>query len=213
MRALTLQGVQFGRLTVVGRAESTNAVAAWLCQCACGRMQTCATNNLRSGNSTQCTHCAAVQRGHGHKPRHGHCRSSGATSEYNIWKGIKLRCTKRSHASFSNYGGRGITVCDSWRTSFENFLADVGLRPSTQHQLDRIDNDGNYEPANCRWSTVTENARNKRNSLKLSHNSSTRTLVEWSEITGIKYRTLRMRVELGWSSERALTPQLPRLAA
>jgi hypothetical protein len=104
-----------------------------------------------------------------------------------------------------NYGGRGITVCDRWRESFENFFADMGERPSTKHSIDRYpDNNGNYEPGNCRWATDIQQARNKRTTRYIEYNDIKLPLVEWAESKGIKPATLKKRLRCGWSIEKAL---------
>ncbi|MGY8988455.1 MAG: hypothetical protein ACKVG7_07840, partial [Flavobacteriales bacterium] len=107
---------------------------------------------------------------------------------------------------YDGYGGRGISVCDRWRDSFENFLADMGERPSNEHSIDRKDNDGNYEPDNCRWATKKEQGRNRRSNRILTFNNKTQTLIEWSEELGISSAVIRQRIKAsGWSIEEALT--------
>lgn len=128
------------------------------------------------------------------------------TAEYRSWLHMRNRCRLKTSPKYSSYGGRGITVCDKWFGSFESFLADMGLKPSPKHSLDRIDNDGNYEPDNCRWATSTEQSRNRRSSLVITANGKTLTLIEWSERSGIKSATIRKRlVELGWPADEAVT--------
>jgi hypothetical protein len=106
--------------------------------------------------------------------------------------------------SFADYGARGIRVCARWE-SFSNFLADMGSRPSSRHSLERIDNDGHYEPGNCKWATLAEQARNRRNNRRLTYAGETLTLVDWSERTNITKATIWERLRRGWSVERALT--------
>lgn len=111
------------------------------------------------------------------------------------------------HAAYPNYGGRGIAVCERWLNSPQAFLDDMGMKPTPKHEIDRIDNDGNYEPGNCRWATRKENDRNRRNNRLLTLNGETLTLAEWAEHSGVPDDTLRHRLGVGWSVERAiLTP-------
>lgn len=125
------------------------------------------------------------------------------TSTYTIWKTMVARCTRPHAKDFPRYGGRGITVCERWRT-FANFLADMGERPAGL-TLDRKDGTGGYEPANCRWATPKEQARNRRNNVLLTHDGQTATVAEWAERTGLERKTLEYRVRAGWPAERALT--------
>lgn len=127
------------------------------------------------------------------------------TPEYRVWIGIRRRCFDPSREKYHLYGGRGITVCQRWNESFDDFLSDMGHRPSPKHQIDRINTDGNYEPSNCRWATVTEQIRNRRNSLVVTAFGKTLTIAEWSEITGLSYPAILFRVNSGWDAERALT--------
>jgi hypothetical protein len=117
---------------------------------------------------------------------------------------MRKRCTDLAHDNYALYGGRGIKVCDQWLGSFENFLADMGERPEGKF-LERIDNNGNYEPSNCRWATRSEQARNRRTNHLITHNGVTQPLVAWAEQVGISRLTLRSRLREGWSTERALT--------
>jgi hypothetical protein len=122
---------------------------------------------------------------------------------------MKQRCYAPSHVSYPHYGGRGIRVCERWLKSFKNFLADMGPKPGHEYSLDRIDNDGNYEPGNVRWATRIEQCRNKRANRLLSHDGRTKTLAEWAEVTGVKAVTLSSRIRDGWSVGAALsTPKL-----
>jgi hypothetical protein len=117
---------------------------------------------------------------------------------------MKCRCYNPKDINYLRYGGRGITVCDRWRDSFTNFLADMGECPK-RLTLDRIDNDGNYEAGNCRWATPKQQQRNKRYNLVLTHNGRTQCLKAWAEETGLNYNTLHGRLRNGWSVSEALT--------
>jgi hypothetical protein len=117
---------------------------------------------------------------------------------------MKLRCYDLDHKNHADYGGRGIVVCDRWRNSFENFLADMGLCPDGL-MLDRIDNERNYEPGNCRWTDYKHQQRNRRSNTKLTFNGETLCIVEWAEKLGISQYTISMRLQRGWTTEKALT--------
>ncbi len=126
--------------------------------------------------------------------------------EYKIWAAVKTRCHNANVNNYQNYGGRGIQMCERWENDFRTFLEDMGPRPSPKHSIDRIDNNGNYEPNNCRWATHIEQRRNTRRNHYLTYKSETLTLVEWSERTGIKAPTIRARINsYHLSVEDALT--------
>ena len=128
------------------------------------------------------------------------------TPEFRVWTAIKTRCYNPNFKDFYRYGGRGIIVCERWLHSFQNFLADMGPRPSAKHSIDRFpDNDGNYEPGNCRWATGKEQSRNRRSNRILAHNGESLTIVEWSERTGVPHDTLIARIEAGWDIETAMS--------
>jgi hypothetical protein len=117
-------------------------------------------------------------------------------SEYVSWQQMRARCYNTRHKSYSNYGGRGITVCDMWRNEFFYFLLDMGRRPGPGYSIDRYpDNNGNYEPGNCRWATATEQQNNRRVNRRLELNGVSHTVREWSRLTGIADSTIRMRLE------------------
>jgi hypothetical protein len=132
--------------------------------------------------------------------RHGHCSKGKSTPEYAAWRAMINRTTNKKVAHYHNYGGRGITVCDKWINSFEAFYADMGKRPSDKHSIDRIDNSGNYEPSNCRWATKSQQARNTRAAKQIKLEGKVYTIVELAEISGVNYRTIKSRLEHGWSA-------------
>jgi hypothetical protein len=131
------------------------------------------------------------------------------TGAWRSWVTIFARCESPSDSNYPLYGARGISVCERWRV-FENFLADMGERPDGM-SLDRINSDGNYEPGNCRWATIKQQNRNRRNNVLLTFDGHTRCLAEWAELMKIRHDTLRSRLEAGWSVADAInTPTLKR---
>lgn len=127
------------------------------------------------------------------------------TPEYRAWQTMRHRCTSPNSPAWNNYGGRGITICAEWINDPTAFIAHVGKRPSPRHEIDRKDNDRGYEPGNVRWVIRKVNDRNRRSNRLVTHNGATRTLTEWSEITGIRPDTLAYRLKIGWSPSKTLT--------
>lgn len=160
-RSKDLSGMRFGRLTVISRAENKGRNPAWDCICDCGNNKVIANYSLTSGKTQSCG-CLQKEVAAERLLKHGHDRVGNRTREYEIWLHIISRCENINDKSFADYGERGIKVCDSWRNSFENFLVDMGERPSPKHSIDRIDVNGNYEPSNCRWVTKEVQSRNTR---------------------------------------------------
>lgn len=134
------------------------------------------------------------------------------TTEYRTWNAMLQRCQNPKNTAFNRYGGRGIIVCDRWQL-FENFYADMGPRPSPKHSIDRINNDGDYEPDNCRWATPHEQARNKRGNYLVEWRGEIKCLTEWSEVVGLTCDTIKRRLDSGWSVERVMTTKVPDHAA
>ena len=154
-------GEKIGQLTIVGELpNSACRHRQYAVRCSCGTERAVRGSHLRPGRTVSCgCHRRDVTRGRA--LTHGEARER--TAEYECWKAMKARCHNSNLAAFKDYGGRGISVCPRWLESYENFLADVGRRPSPQHSIDRYpDNDGNYEPGNVRWSTPTEQNNNRR---------------------------------------------------
>lgn len=127
------------------------------------------------------------------------------TVEYYTWQRILGRCYNQKRPDYHWYGGRGITVCDRWRHSFENFLADLGPRPSPRHSIERRDNEASYSPDNCRWATAAEQANNRRSNTFLVFNGERLTIADWSRRTGIGRSAITWRLGQGWKPERTLT--------
>lgn len=142
---------------------------------------------------------------------HGLTSRTYRPPEYQAWADIVKRCTNSRNREFENYGGRGISVCQEWRHSFPRFLLDVGLRPTPFHTIDRIDNEGNYEPGNVRWSLMTEQANNKRTNHRLTISGVTMTVRQWANHAGLKLSTLHSRIfTYRWEPERAIAAPVRR---
>ena len=124
--------------------------------------------------------------------------------EYKSWAGMKTRCFNPNTKSYSDYGGRGITVCDRWKNSFEDFFADMGSRPSSKHSLDRIDNDGDYQKDNCRWATPKEQSNNRRYNKLITINGKTLNITQWEKEKGFTKNVIWFRLKAGWSDYDAV---------
>jgi len=129
------------------------------------------------------------------------------TSEYKAWINMKDRCFNPNHKRYLDWGGRGITVCDRWKNSFKNFLADMGMKPSPKHSIDRIDNDGDYCPENCRWATRVEQENNKSTNRLITIACVTLTMAQWTKEMGFAKSVIQDRLNLGWSEYKSvMTP-------
>lgn len=202
-------GDRFGRL-VVKRRGVTERIgrryrSVWICDCDCGNEHAVKGDGLRSGKTQSCG-CLYRQNVKRVNVTHGHARNRAVTPELLAWRSMMTRCTDRGYINFDRYGGRGINVCDRWLGSFENFLADMGTRPSRHHSLDRYPNrDGNYEPGNCRWATQKEQARNKDSTIIVEFEGKQVPLVSLAEMAPVSYWALKWRIKRGWDIHKALT--------
>lgn len=199
-------GQQFGRWTVISKADINRKFPHWNCRCQCGTERAVQQANLRNGTSKSCG-CLSKEISSGpHK--HGHAHNGKLSKEYRAWMAMKSRCLYRSQKSFARYGGRGVTVCTSWIESFDNFLADVGLAPSEDYTIGRKNNDGNYEPGNVEWQTRNVQSRNTCYNRFLTHDGKTMVISDWAKKIGIDRRTIYSRLMRGHSVADALTTPL-----
>lgn len=197
---IDMAGQRFGKLAVISRAEnSLDGSAQWLCQCDCGKSANIRGTNLRSGEVKSCGCSTGEFVANAHRT-HGQSK----TPIYRTWQSMRERCKNTKSKLYPDYGGRGIRVCDRW-ASFENFAQDMGPRPDG-YSLDRINNDGNYSPENCRWTDWNCQANNRRNGKLINVNGEMVTIKEASELTGVPHHTIRGRLRKGMSDAEALAP-------
>lgn len=199
-----MTGMVFGKLTVLEAAGRKDGRLFWKCQCKCGAVVETNGKSLRRGESMSCG-CASKTNQFCQRP------------EYCTWVKMRSRCYEPRDISYKNYGARGIAVCDRWlgKGGFGNFIADMGPRPTRRHTLDRVDNDKEYSPENCRWATWAEQVRNRRSTRFYTFQNEIKTLPEWADHLGIPIDVIRGRLnKCGWSVERALsTPRMTRSEA
>lgn len=203
-------GTRFSRLIVVSAAEPVSRPSGgkprlrWLCLCDCGVEKIVRQEYLKSGNTRSCG-CLYRESRHTARLTHGQTK----TPLHRVWMTMKERCHNPNNHKYPDYGGRGITVCPAWRESFEAFLADMGERPSTGHSIERINNDGNYEPSNCRWATPDEQSANRRNNIWVEWQGRRMILRDAIATAGLPRKSVERRLKRGWTLERALTTPLP----
>ena len=202
---IDLTNKRFGRLFVVGRAEnSKEGKPTWKCECLCGNIVTIRGAALSSGHTVSCgCYCRDTHTSHGGE----------STRLYNVWRSMKARCLTPSHKAYTDYGGRGITVCKEWLnfSKFREWALSNGYdenAPKWVCTLDRINVNKGYAPENCRWVDMFEQGRNKRNSKIIEYNGEQHTLREWADILGIGYQTLYARItRYGYSVNLALATE------
>lgn len=206
---IDLTGQRFGRLTAFCREDFVKKdgkkETAYLCKCDCGDVRKVLAYNLKNGHTESCG-CLSLEKRT--KARTTHHKTG--TRIYRIWRGMKTRCENSNDYHYEYYGGRGINVCSEWQRfePFYNWALANGYAKSLT--LERIDNNGNYEPSNCRWATIKEQCNNRRTSRIITHNNVSHTLSEWAAIAKIKRGTLAYRIDNGWSIDDALNTPIRR---
>lgn len=201
-------GERYGRLVVeTFHHQGVRRESYWLCRCDCGETHIVAWGNLRSGDVKSCG-CLHDEVAGAARRRHGMTDSR----TYKIWKAMRRRCRNPSNANWTRYGGRGIRVCDRWAI-FENFLTDMGDCPSQDHSIDRVNNDGHYEPGNCRWATRHMQSRNRRDNRLLKVDGQVLTITDCAALFGRATKTIRDRLSRGVSVDVAVKSQHPVLTA
>lgn len=201
MRLIPMIGQKFGRLTVVEKSPVQCNDTKWECICDCGKRCTVRGHMMRSGKTSSCG-CFGDQRRVEYNTTHGH----SGTPTYRSWQHMMERCYDEDSKNWHRYGGRGITVCDRWRNSFENFLEDMGIKPSGT-TIDRINNDGNYGPENCRWADKWQQAWNTSQNKRITYNGESKCLHEWAFIYDVSFTTLRTRLGRGWTMDQAVSKE------
>lgn len=194
-KAHNLIGQRFHRLVTIERVPNRGTSTMWKCRCDCDTIVVVHSKYLRNGRTRSCgclrretaAHQGRIQATHG----------MSKTPTYQVWGAMRSRCLNPRHPRFVDYGGRGIQVCERW-DSFENFLADMGEAP-TGLELDRIDNNGNYEPSNCRWATHQQQMQNRRNGRNLTHDGRTQCITAWAREVGLTRTCITNRLKRGWN--------------
>lgn len=184
-----LTGQRFGRLVVIGRDDRNSRKTYFNCQCDCGNVKSVRADSLKAGLIRSCGCMKKEQDRENLTAAHTH-RMSG-TRLYEIWQGIKKRCYNPHDVRYDRYGGRGIKVCDEWREDFRafcNWATQSGYDETLT--IDRIDNDGDYCPENCRWTNPQEQARNRSSNIRITIGNATKTLTEWCEIFQLDSKTI-----------------------
>lgn len=193
MKRIPVSG-RYGMLVVAGEPVLQGKYLKYPMRCDCGGETWTTSTSLVRGMTRSCG-CVHIT--------HGETRNGKSSPEYLSWKSMKQRCNDPKATGYQNYGGRGIRICERW-AQYENFLADMGRRPTPDHSLDRIDNDRDYEPGNCRWATPLEQTENRRVSCRLTIRGETLLVTQWAKRGAVCCGTLKGRLRAGWDPERAV---------
>lgn len=199
-KAIDLTGQIFGKWKLITRLPlNAKKKRYYVCQCVCGVTKEIEQSTLTRGASKSCG-CSYTN----HPIKHGFSKRGNKLSEYSVWQAMKDRCNNINNKNFHRYGGRGITYDPTWQY-FENFIKDMGFKPTKSHSIERINNDLGYSKNNCKWATPAEQSRNYSYNVKITYNDETLCLVDWADKAGINRRTFHHRYKNGWSIEKMLT--------
>ena len=205
-----LMNKRFGRLTVIGRTGKDDPHRyQWICKCDCGKICYNSTGVLLKGKVISCG-CFHNEQFGERGTTHGATRGAKQERLYNIWRAMRQRCLNPNQQSYKRYGARGITICEEWSdyAKFKEWAYSAGYDPNAEHgkcTIDRIDNNGNYTPENCRWITMQQQNFNKRDNVRLTLNGKTQTVSEWARELNIPVDRIRGRIRRGWREEDILT--------
>jgi hypothetical protein len=208
-KSSTFAGKTFGRWTVIKFAFFKEFPCGdrkdyWICKCECGTVRPVLRAQLIRRHDKSSKSCGCLQRETVIKMNITHGMTG--TTELETWKGIRARCYNPNKEQYKDYGGRGIKVCDAWRNSFSQFLADMGPKPHPEYTIERMNNDGDYEQGNCIWADRLHQGRNTRRIKRYTFNGESKTSAEWGEVLGIHKELIYKRVHrYRWTIERALT--------
>jgi len=208
---IDLIGQRFGRLIVLeeaGKTKGKRQKIVWKCKCDCGKEKSIIGDSLRSGSAKSCG-CSIVEKIKERNFKHGYAHKERL---YGIWRGMYTRCYNKNFKFYNYYGGRGISICDEWLNNYLVFRKWAYINGYEENlTIDRKDNDGNYEPNNCKWVSGKNQANNKSNNHCVTFHGKTKTLSQWAEETKISSRVIESRLNrLGWSIDKALTTPIKR---
>lgn len=204
-KSIDITNHKFNRLTAVSFIGMQNNRSLWRCLCECGNIKDVFLSDLRCQKVKS---CGCLRKDTIKKLRTSHGLSGNHAQGYGLWVKMKQRCINPLCDDYKDYGGRGIKVYESWIQSFESFINDVGPRPSKHHSIERIDNDGNYEPSNVRWATHLEQSYNRRSSKLLIYNGYTKAMAEWCVLLDLNYYKVRYYVGKGLPLDQIINNHL-----
>lgn len=218
MKRIIEPGTKFGHLVVKTNSYIHGKNRKYECLCTlCNETDYFFGNNLKKGNTTKCKSCAAVEASEQFRTgarvmsykNTGRLGGLSQSAQYNAYKTMLNRCYNPNSIQYEDYGGRGIFVCDDWRFDYAKFYKDMGPRPEGM-SIERLNVNDGYYPANCRWATFKEQARNKRNTILIEHNGETLSMADWADILGVSYNYLAKRRQMGRDMNKLITDLMER---
>ena len=200
-KLIDMTGCEVHGIKVIARAGHRAGKPSWECICACGTKFIAAGSALRAGRAKACGECSRES------ARQSNIKHSDTGSkEFTTYSAMKARCYDQKNKQYARYGGRGITVCERWLDSYMNFLSDMGRKPTPKHSLERMDTNGIYEPSNCVWATLEQQANNRSNNTRIEINGRTQNLTQWAKETGLNRTVILRRMKRGLSGEALIEP-------